>query len=64
MTTLDPLPHLYATYSDNIGSEDCPSLAAYSHRHDSNEVEQGVLFYFSSAPHDTHVSTFTRYRSC
>jgi len=41
MTTLDPLPYLYTTYSDNIEPEDGPSITAYSHR-DSNEVKQGV----------------------
>jgi len=46
MTTLDPLPHLYTTYSDDIGSEDRPSVISYGH---SNEVKQGELLCLVSS---------------
>jgi hypothetical protein len=41
-TTLDPLPHLYTTYSDNLESEDDPSIAVHNNK--SVQGESGSFF--------------------
>ena len=42
--TLDPLPHLYTTYSDNLESEDDPSVAILNDKSDQDE-SGSVSFY-------------------
>ena len=51
MTTLDPLPHLYATYSDEMDPEDHENIREYSHSN-GLEVEEGKReSYESDSPH-------------
>ena len=41
-TTLDPLLHLYTMYSDNLESEDNPSIAIHNNK--SDQGESGLFF--------------------